>query len=239
VYHWRKPFKGNEYIQVFLHYVDADGPYKDHVYDSDNHEPFDEPELRFTFQATNPNLMNWYKFPQGFTTKECDTIIQMFKGQELTEAGVGEGAFITGRRSRVFWVPKIKRNAWIYERVLSLIGQCNDEFFKFQLTELVENLQFTKYDESFQGKYDWHVDAGGPDLKSCRKLSFVLQLSCPSEYEGGELQFGSSTDAEIEVANKNKGAVIIFPSYMRHRATEVTKGTRYSLVTWVNGPPFR
>lgn len=239
VYHWRKPFTGNEYIQIFLHYVDANGPYKDYIYDSGDHGVFNEPELRFTFQSANPNSMDWYKFPEGFTAKECDTIIQTFKGQELTEASVGEGVITTERRSRVFWIPKIKRNAWIYERVLCLIGKCNDDFFKFQLTELTEDIQFTKYDETFQGKYDWHVDNGGQDMRSCRKLSFVLQLSCPSEYEGGELQFCSGTDEHIEVANNNKGSVIIFPSYVRHRATEVTKGTRYSLVTWVNGPPFR
>jgi len=31
--HWRKPFKGNWHVQVFLHYVDANGPYKDHAFD--------------------------------------------------------------------------------------------------------------------------------------------------------------------------------------------------------------
>jgi len=33
VTHWRKPFLGNWHAQVFLHYVDADGPYKDFAYD--------------------------------------------------------------------------------------------------------------------------------------------------------------------------------------------------------------
>jgi len=31
--HWRKPFKGEWHVQVFLHYVDADGPFADHAYD--------------------------------------------------------------------------------------------------------------------------------------------------------------------------------------------------------------
>jgi predicted 2-oxoglutarate/Fe(II)-dependent dioxygenase YbiX len=31
--HWRKPFKGNWHVQVFLHYVDADGPYADQAMD--------------------------------------------------------------------------------------------------------------------------------------------------------------------------------------------------------------
>lgn len=33
VLHWRPPFKGKWHVQVFLHYVDANGPYKDHVRD--------------------------------------------------------------------------------------------------------------------------------------------------------------------------------------------------------------
>ena len=31
--HWRKPFKGNWHVQVFLHYVDANGPYADQAND--------------------------------------------------------------------------------------------------------------------------------------------------------------------------------------------------------------
>lgn len=243
VYHWRKPFKGKEHIQVFLHYVDAHGPYKDHVYDSGDKGVVGEPEMRFTFTRTNPNLQQWYKFSQGFSPQECDTIVTMFKGQELQKASVGDGengtVDETLRRSMVFWIPKVKRNAWIYERVLNLVGQANDDFFKFDLSELVEPLQFTQYDASFQGKYDWHVDGGGRDLQGNRKLSVVVQLSCPTDYEGGELQIGTSTDDKIEVTDKTKGTVVVFPSYMRHRATEVSKGTRYSLVTWVSGPPLR
>jgi len=31
ILHWRKPFKGKWHVQVFLHYVDANGPYKDYA----------------------------------------------------------------------------------------------------------------------------------------------------------------------------------------------------------------
>ena len=242
VYHWRKPFKGSEYIQVFLHYVDAHGPYKDYVHDSCT-KAQTEPELVYKYMVNNPNLQQRYKFPQGFTPEECDAIIHMFKGQELKRAGVGDrengGVDESVRKSFVYWIPKIKRYGWIYDRILNLSGQANESFYKFDLTEITEHLQFTMYDESFRGRYDWHVDGGGRELQGMRKLSVVVQLSCPSTYEGGELQFGLGTDDKIEVADKNKGCVVLFPSYVRHRATEVTKGTRYSLVTWITGPPFR
>ena len=239
VYHWRKPFKGSEYIQVFLHYVDANGPYKDYIHDSCT-KPCTDSEISYKYTVSNPNLQQWYKFTEGFTPDECDTIVSMFKNQDLGKAQVGDGAVNESvRKSLVYWIPKVKRYNWIYERILSLSGKANDSFYKFDLTEIMESLQFTVYDESFKGRYDWHVDGGGKELQGMRKLSVVVQLSDPCSYEGGELQFGTSVDEKIEVADKNKGCVVLFPSYMRHRATEVTKGTRYSLVVWISGPPFR
>jgi PKHD-type hydroxylase len=40
-------------------------------------------------------------------------------------------------------------------------------------------------------------------------------------------------------APKEKGAVVMFPSYLMHRITPVTKGVRKSLVLWVGGNTFR
>ena len=34
------------------------------------------------------------------------------------------------------------------------------------------------------------------------------------------------------------GTMILFPSYVLHRVSEVTKGTRYSLVGWAHGNSF-
>ena len=33
LYHWREPFTHKWYLQSFLHYVDANGPHKDKIYD--------------------------------------------------------------------------------------------------------------------------------------------------------------------------------------------------------------
>lgn len=241
VYHWRKPFKGREHIQVFLHYVDADGPHRDHVDDKADKGVYEEPQLTYKFMRLNPNLQDWFKFPQGFTSQECDNIVLSFKNQTLEQASVGDGlqGIIdeTVRRSSILWIPKVQRYDWIYKRILELAAKANADFFNFDLSDISEPLQFTRYEPG--EKYDWHVDGGGREQQGLRKLSMVVQLSDPCEYEGGELQFGNSTDDKVEVANKNKGCTIFFPSYMRHRATEVTKGTRYSLVLWISGPPFR
>ena len=64
-----------------------------------------------------------------------------------------------------------------------------------------------------------------------------IQLTDPSEYEGGELQLKSKNS--ITTVSKKKGTIIFFPSFMLHRVTPVTKGVRHSLVGWITGPPFK
>lgn len=34
VVHWREPFQGTTQYQIFMHYVEADGPYQDKLYDT-------------------------------------------------------------------------------------------------------------------------------------------------------------------------------------------------------------
>jgi PKHD-type hydroxylase len=78
-----------------------------------------------------------------------------------------------------------------------------------------------------------------------RKLSLTLNLTDPNDYKGGDLLFDfgskdadSQTNEEIKIARK-QGTLIIFPSFIRHCISPVTKGTRYSLVNWTLGRPFR
>ena len=40
-------------------------------------------------------------------------------------------------------------------------------------------------------------------------------------------------------ADRRKGSAAAFPSFVLHRVTPVTKGTRHSLTIWAHGPAFR
>jgi len=64
-----------------------------------------------------------------------------------------------------------------------------------------------------------------------------MQLSDPDEYEGGDLQF--MFNQKIVSAPREKGTIIVFPSFMMHRVTPITKGVRKSIAGWVAGPPYR
>tara|TARA_R110000782_G_scaffold35560_2_gene84990 strand:+ start:266 stop:655 length:390 start_codon:yes stop_codon:yes gene_type:complete len=118
-----------------------------------------------------------------------------------------------------------------------------------------EACQFTKYKQNQY--YDWHCDSWNktydkpntPDHNKIRKLSVTCQLTDGSEYKGGELEFDfRNYEPHIREEIKHlkqakeilpKGSIIVFPSFLWHRVKPVIKGTRYSLVLWNLGYPFK
>ena len=71
-----------------------------------------------------------------------------------------------------------------------------------------------------------------------RKLSMVLMLSVSSEYEGGDLLLNADRNEPTKLGMV-KGRAWFFPSYVLHKVTPVTRGTRKTIVLWVGGPPFK
>lgn len=149
--------------------------------------------------------------------------------------GSGENC-LDHRRSFTSWIHSNAHTDWIYQRLTDLIYQNNEKYFNFDLT-MIEKLQFTYYSSEEDGCYKSHIDPLNWKLPHNRKLSIVVQLSDPSDYEGGELKLYTSYDP-ISI-QKEMGLVVCFPSYTLHEVTPVTKGERYSLVAWVHGPAFR
>ena len=125
-------------------------------------------------------------------------------------------------------------NTWVFKKLGDVGAKLNAQYYRFELTGFGEALQLTNYDQAEHGMYGWHQDYGG---NISRKLSLVLQLTDPSEYEGGNLQV--LTGQEPMTVRKQKGLIAAFPSYIVHQVTPVTQGTRQSLVSWISGAPFR
>jgi PKHD-type hydroxylase len=139
------------------------------------------------------------------------------------------------RSAKVFWLHNSSEMDKFYERLGYVIENLNREFFGFDLEGFGEPIQLTNYNSSYAGKYDWHCDFNST---ISRKLSLVLQLSKPSEYEGGVLEI-IGHDGTILQIDKKQNYLVAFPSWALHRVTPVTAGHRQSLVSWVSGQPFR
>lgn len=197
----------------------------------------------FTFDRENyrndVNFNNYYWFQTGFTAEELKEIESMTSDLTFEQAGIGENdssrVELEYRKSNIKWCPQNDRWWWVYEKLHDMIVEANEAMWKFELTSMREQIQYTEYYEG-GGQYDWHMDCG-IGIQNSRKISVTVQLSHPDEYEGGDLEF--MLGAGHIKAPRAQGAAVIFPSFFLHRVTPVTKGTRKSFVLWVGGEPYR
>jgi PKHD-type hydroxylase len=178
----------------------------------------------------------WWE--DAFTSEQLDWLQQ--RAREATESaqiGGGKGGEVNAqvRRSELNWLYKDPECEWVFKRLAYVASSLNADYFGFELTGFGEAIQLTNYHEARQGTYVWHQDFGSSGVS--RKLSMVLQLSDPSEYEGGELQL--LTKREPTSLPKKRGLITVFPAWTLHQVTPVIKGTRQTLVAWVSGPAFK
>ena len=148
------------------------------------------------------------------------------------------------RNSNIVWL----NENWIYKEIQPYIHKANIEANWNFNWDWTESMQFTKY--KLNQYYDWHCDSwdkpydkpNDPSHGKIRKLS-------GSEYTGGELEFDfrnydphkRDESQHLRKAKEilPKGSIIVFPSFVWHRVKPVTSGTRYSLVCWNLGGPFK
>jgi PKHD-type hydroxylase len=187
------------------------------------------------YPETNLDQTNYYWFEKGFSSEEVDKIVKESENFAFERATtVGDDRDST-RKSRIKWLPYDGFWEWVIDRLSNQVQEANNSIWKFDLSCILDNIQYTEY-EGNGGHYDWHLDIG-PGGISHRKVSIVVQLSDPSEYQGGVLQIKNGTN-EFDVP-LGKGNVVIFPSFLLHRVTPLTSGNRKSLVLWVGGGHYK
>lgn len=175
----------------------------------------------------------------AFNDQELDLLQgRAIKADQRAQVGGGSdpGHLAQIRRSHVSWMDCNQETKWVFDRLAHVVASLNSQFYRFDLTGFGEPLQLTNYDQSENGMYGWHQDYGGRRGFS-RKLSAVLQLTDPAQYEGGNLQI--MTSGNPMNVRKQRGLIAVFPSYTLHQVTPVTQGSRQSLVAWLSGPAFR
>ena len=179
-----------------------------------------------------------------------------FDGQMQNSRLMGDVLDTQKRSSRNAWVPT---TWWLGGLMWHYYKRANDEVFKYDLDHIDgESMQYTQY--GVGEFYNWHNDAGiscaykpvsvgnrsdglasdflNENIELVRKLSFVVQLSDPEDYEGGNLQLLDEAGKSY-FAPRQRGTVIVFDSRTQHRVLKVTKGLRKSLVGWVVGPRWK
>ena len=201
----------------------------------------------------------WYysDLPEKVVDILVEDLEEKFEPQMGDSLLMGDALNKEKRNSQNAWVPT---NHWIGGFLWHYIQRANRENFLYDLKQVDgESIQYTRY--GVGQYYGWHNDAGLASLykpvssnnhsnqglaqdfvnvntELIRKLSFVVQLSDPDDYEGGNLQLLDEGGGKY-IAPRQRGTVILFDSRTQHRVLKVTKGVRKSLVGWTVGPRWK
>lgn len=172
----------------------------------------------------------------GFTPEEIEKLIFIEKLLDFKKGEVGGGEVNEHRNSNIAWLQPDNNTSWVFDRVSYLVSRANYDLFLSDIV-CVPSIQYTKYDSVTEQHYDWHVDEFSAYKNTQRKISGVVLLTDPEEYEGGELEVIHNGNPNESVKLKPKaGEVVFFASSMPHKVHPVTGGIRKSLVFWAEGP---
>ncbi len=204
--------------------------------------------------TTNENIFG-IRTMNLFNAEECQKIISSAitsdwqSGSHASGSGVAQKNIDTDyRRVSMQSLPCLPEN-WPLNTVLQCLDEVNLASYKFDTTGLKSAIDYPtllKYEECNQGHYGWHLDLCGGF--STRKLTFSIQLTDSVEYEGCDLEFAppqtygfgpEATFESIRQSLRQQGQIIIFPAYLLHRVTPISRGTRYAIVGWIHGPAFK
>jgi len=183
----------------------------------------------------------WTFIHNAFNEQDLERIDLLVAKIEPKEGLTGAGLDKDVRRSLVRWIDPSPTSGWLFQKMDGLIESLNDQFYGFQLYGY-DTIQHTTYNEDDAGCYDWHIDMelgqAQEDIRFglTRKLSASIVLN--DDFEGGQFQVAQGDNSKATTVEASKGSIIVFPSWMHHRVTPVTKGVRKSLVVWCLGSKF-
>jgi len=181
----------------------------------------------------------WQMWSGGLDDSTINNLVTECEQYDIQNATIGNDGSTNNdnyRNSDIRWIGSgslASTLLWDYAK------EANRNAFGFDI-DYLKDIQYTTYNATDNGKYDWHHDTfwGNPSRYD-RKISVVIQLSDPEEYEGGEFEFDSQYEQPNKELLMKRGTVIAFPSFIPHRVTELTSGVRKSLVGWIEGPKFK
>jgi hypothetical protein len=233
-FHFREPYKeGKWQAQLFLHYVNQNGPHAEWKYDKRKLLGLSKTDGG----QINQNIEDCYMVRNAVTPAFCDKLIQEYSKPEVEK----ELPFIGEDRDLEKNINLDIRNVArlqlpLYAGIsatLTAIGlNVNNDKWKYIITHSNQS-EFLMYD--VKGKYETHVDTFHQHSNEIRKLTVLVFLN--DDFEGGKFYIQNSH--ERYYPEQKKGTVLLFPSFMPHGVEPITKGVRYSVVTWMVGPYFK
>lgn len=180
--------------------------------------------------------LDWMNCREKLCIDDCNEIVDACREFPLMAPNiVDEHIYPKHRHADVRKINTNSRTSWIFELLCKVAEESNRQGSNIELTAISREPQYVEYVPNW-GHFDWHNDYSHGLSDAPRKLTIIIQLSAPEDYEGGRLQV---LGPAIQDLPREHGTVITFPSFIMHRVTPVTKGLRRALVAWIAGPRIR
>lgn len=178
-----------------------------------------------------PSLHGVANVVSVFTPEECEELIALALMEDgVHEVAVDENESDKSIRSVMTYTLSQKKYPGLWERLQTIFEGSNSWRFEWNIIRTVQILRFREGDH-LSRSMDW--SSNNPR----RKISMVLQLSEPDEYEGGDVVL--SAGHMDNVIPTNIGFAALWASYLPNHVTPVTSGERWCIVTWAEGEPYR
>jgi PKHD-type hydroxylase len=186
----------------------------------------------------------WCVFDKKFSKEYCESIVaeaNTLPRQSGALGVAGQSEIPNWRKSQIAFIQRdMTKWTQVFDDIWKLVCEANNSWFNFHISKF-DYIQFAEYNSDIQGEYKRHHDVfymnGDPFYH--RKLSAVIQLTDPAEYDGGDFEMYGIDSQVPKNMFRNQGSVIVFPSFVEHAALPVTRGVRHSLAIWVDGPKWR
>ena len=180
------------------------------------------------------NALYW-KWDKAIPKEVCEKMLADIKNMDLNVGTVFDNNMqvidITQRNNKTAFLPI---NHWFEGILVNHARYANfSAGWNFSINGN-EQVQVTSYRAG--EKYEWHQDVNIVNNQPVqRKVSVVCKLSDAKDFSGGGL-FIEGIDESLLT---DQGDVLVFPSFVKHKAAEVTGGHRTTLVCWTLGDKFK
>jgi len=269
LWHWRPPYKGQWQVQVFFHFVDANGPHKDWANDkretlgvdklpTSEVEVVQKTKVQQNIMASSvisnsviiktgdqifPGAVTYsseFMSNLAFTPRECSEILAQNQRLYPQKSTVG-----TGGKGK-------------YDPEVRAVDTYNIEYNKETSWIFEKIAKAVGQANADYYKYDLYGITHGLQLlhyKSTENGHYDWHIDC-GDGEASHRKISVSIPLTDRAAyeggnlmiNNNgteiratdeQGSISMFPSYLLHQVTPVTSGERWVIVIWINGPRFK
>jgi predicted 2-oxoglutarate/Fe(II)-dependent dioxygenase YbiX len=197
-----------------------------------------ETNTEIEYQATNQGELDvCYVMQKAVSNAFCEKLIEEYSKPEVEKEQpfIGQGRDLEKNINleirNVLRLP-LPLHAGIGATLTSVGLNVNHQYWKYHVTHS-NQAEFLMYD--VKGKYEAHVDTFHLVSDETRKISCLAILN--DDFEGGKFYIQNGHDKIYPP--QEKGDIIIFPSFMLHGVEPVTKGQRFTVITWLVGPYFK